>query len=394
MQNWMWAADPTGAKYNALLPCLVAPEFDSLVIRLEAQLIVAKEWDPNNAQDYEDIDWDWLTFDLTQEDLTEEFLQTNLEQMEELQFLFDDDTIDPNEMAFNLTQLLGTFEGETTTAAMVTTTAGNPYAPSPDNSTGSPYDPGAMTQGPYAPAGDGYGDVYGDPHVRVKAQGQQAICFDIIDIDQTIFDFVSDPTTGLEVNGQIFAVGHRTRLERIFVRSPFGVEVEITPKFVNVGFNGQILQSFDFDDNTDFGKDDLHLEVLSRSSSQRKNGAIVSIGHNIRFHVSIKNGKDSMRFEILDSSGLSTTDLTGIIGQSILPQDYTIDENGDIHIGGRMITNTHVEWNDHDMCRTISNSAVSDFLGHKLSEYHVMNKFDIFKPKWQTANLVENSGPK
>ena len=99
-----------------------------------------------------------------------------------------------------------------------------------------------------------------------------------------------------------------------------------------------------------------------------------------------------MRFEILDSSGLSTTDLSGIIGQSILPQDYTIDENGDIHIGGRVITNT--KWNDHDMCRTISNSAVSDFLGHKLSEYHVMKKFDIFKPKWQTANLVENSIPK
>ena len=107
------------------------------------------------------------------------------------------------------------------------------------------------------------GDVYGDPHVRVKSKGQDAICFDIIDIDETIFDFLSDPKTGLEVNGQIFAVGHRTRLEKIFVRSPIGVEVEVTPHEVRVGFNNNILQSFDFDaENVDFGKDDLHLEVL------------------------------------------------------------------------------------------------------------------------------------
>ena len=106
------------------------------------------------------------------------------------------------------------------------------------------------------------GDVYGDPHVKVKSQGQQAVCFDIVDTDQTILDFVSDPTTGLEVNGQIFAVGHKTRLERIFVRSPIGVQVEVSPTGVRVGFGDQIIQTFDFEDNTDYGKDDLHLEVL------------------------------------------------------------------------------------------------------------------------------------
>ena len=107
------------------------------------------------------------------------------------------------------------------------------------------------------------GDVYGDPHVKVKSQGQPAVCFDIIDADQTILDFVSDPTIGLEVNGQIFATEHRTRLERIFIRSPMGVKVEISPTgFLQLGFADEILGTFYFEDNADYGKDDTHIEVL------------------------------------------------------------------------------------------------------------------------------------
>ena len=132
----------------------------------------------------------------------------------------------------------------------------------------------------------------------------------------------------------------------------------------------------------------LHFHFSRSSSFQRKNGVIVSIGHAIRFHVSIKNGKDSMRFEILDSSGLSTTQLTGIIGQSILPHDYTIDAEGNIHIEDRVISNTQLEWNEHEYCRHISTYAVPVFLGHKVVEYRVDHKFDIFKPKWQPADLL------
>ena len=137
-----------------------------------------------------------------------------------------------------------------------------------------------------------------------------------------------------------------------------------------------------------------NITHFSRSSTQRKNGVIISIGHDIQFHVSIKNGKDSMRFSILESSGLSTTALTGIIGQSILPQDYTIDSAGNIHIADRSISNTQVEWNEHEYCRHIASSAVSVFLGHRVNEYHVDHKFDIFKPKWQSAALLDDSSPK
>ena len=98
--------------------------------------------------------------------------------------------------------------------------------------------------------------------MKVKSQGQQAVCFDITGTDQTILDFVSDPTTGLEVNGQIMSDQHKTRLERVFIRSPIGVEVEITPTTVRVGFANEILGTFSFEDNTDYGKDDTHIEVL------------------------------------------------------------------------------------------------------------------------------------
>jgi len=102
-----------------------------------------------------------------------------------------------------------------------------------------------------------------------------------------------------------------------------------------------------------------------------------------------------MRFEILDSSGLSTTDLSGIIGQSILPHDYTITELGNLQIGNRIISNSDLAWDKGEMCQKLtSTSAVEQFLGHKVSDYHVTNKFDIFNPKWQTANLVENASPK
>ena len=101
-----------------------------------------------------------------------------------------------------------------------------------------------------------------------------------------------------------------------------------------------------------------------------------------------------MRFEILDSSGLSTTQLTGIIGQSILPYDYTVDENGNIHIDDRTISNAELECNEHEYCRHISKMAVPIFLGHMINEFHVSHKFDIFKPKWKTATLLSQTPPK
>ena len=108
------------------------------------------------------------------------------------------------------------------------------------------------------------GDVKGDPHVRVNSKGQQSVCFDITAVDQSILDFISDPNTGLEVNGQLFCEGNEhIRLERIFIRSPVGVEVEIQPGIIKYNRNNlDINFDINFDNHIEFGYKDMHVEIL------------------------------------------------------------------------------------------------------------------------------------
>ena len=105
--------------------------------------------------------------------------------------------------------------------------------------------------------------VSGDPHVKVQSKGQPAVCFDILDVDQTILNLLSDPKTGLEVNGQIFNEGHgTTRLERIFIKSPMGVQLEIRSDFVELSFGDKIMNTAGFKEETEMGLDDMHAEIL------------------------------------------------------------------------------------------------------------------------------------
>ena len=104
--------------------------------------------------------------------------------------------------------------------------------------------------------------VAGDPHVKVKVPGQEAICFEITDTPNSIIDLLSDPETGLEVNGQVIQEGKNLRLERIFVSTPRNVQIAIYPEKVTVGQNDEIEQTFSFDYNDDIGTGDVHVEIL------------------------------------------------------------------------------------------------------------------------------------
>ena len=72
-----------------------------------------------------------------------------------------------------------------------------------------------------------------------------------------------------------------------------------------------------FDQDRSTGLDDVHLEIESAQSDfHRKNGVqIVMPSLNgideIEFHVSFKAGKTAARFEVIDSKGLPTENLTG-----------------------------------------------------------------------------------
>jgi hypothetical protein len=106
--------------------------------------------------------------------------------------------------------------------------------------------------------------VSGDPHVKVQSLGQPAVCFDIIDVDHTILDLLSDPSIGLEVNGQIFNEGHgTTRLERIFVRSPAGIQLEIQSDLVELSIGDQVMTSIGFYEERQVGQDDIHVQILT-----------------------------------------------------------------------------------------------------------------------------------
>ena len=265
--------------------------------------------------------------------------------------------------------------------------------------------------------------IAGDPHVKVKVPGQEAICFDISEADMAILDLLSNPTSGLEVNGQIVQEGHNSRLERIFIKTPRDVEIGLYPDHVTVGTNGQVHSTYQYDQTIGFGSDDVHVDIFryfqkvqfyriylrkrycrtqditiipicSHNDGSRKNNAIITLpGDDVdmetKFHVSIKNGKNSMKFEIVDSRGLAGAKLTGIIGHSILPNDYQIDSDGVIHVGGRLV-NAKAEWNEHELCHNIGPELVPVFLGHNVVDYELENKFDRFRP----ALLQQEKSPK
>ena len=57
----------------------------------------------------------------------------------------------------------------------------------------------------------------------------------------------------------------------------------------------------------------------------------------MKFHVSAKNGKNSLRFETMDTSGLEDEDVNGLIGKFLKPGAYSISDEGLITVHGTQI---------------------------------------------------------
>ena len=93
--------------------------------------------------------------------------------------------------------------------------------------------------------------VEGDPHVRVQHAEEEPVCFDIDDEDGSVLDLISDLDTGLEVNGQLISASqkkHVSRLERVGILTPYGIEIGIYPDRVTLGQGFRTLQVFLFDE--------------------------------------------------------------------------------------------------------------------------------------------------
>ena len=84
------------------------------------------------------------------------------------------------------------------------------------------------------------------------------------------------------------------RLEKIFVKSPAGIEIEVNHQGVQITRGGALMPFIYFDQDRSTGLDDVHLEIESALSDfHRKNGVqIVMPSLNgideIEFHVSYK----------------------------------------------------------------------------------------------------------
>ena len=111
-------------------------------------------------------------------------------------------------------------------------------------------------------------------------------------------------------------------MEKVFITSPKGLQIEIDSYFVKIARDGVValetlMGSFD-----EFGMDDVHFSLSGVASGEHNNAVkMTMVGNNderIELLVSTKQTKSSLRFSILNSDGLSTSGLRGIIGESIM----------------------------------------------------------------------------
>ena len=77
--------------------------------------------------------------------------------------------------------------------------------------------------------------------------------------------------------------------------------------------------------------------------------------------IHFKNGKQAARFEVVNSKGLVAENLTGLIGEAMLPKDYTIDPDGHIHVGDNIINSATVKYMEHDKCHFIPQQDIHLF---------------------------------
>ena len=114
----------------------------------------------------------------------------------------------------------------------------------------------------------------------------------------------------------------------------------------------------------------MEVAVASLMSSRRK-GVSITFKSGSMVHIAAKDDKESLKFEVLNSAGFSSN-LSGLIGKSIRPRDYTI-QDGVITIDGKTIEGGKRTWIDHSYCYLLVGSDVNTFLGLSLEDFAVQN---------------------
>merc|ERR1712037_64782 len=256
---------------------------------------------------------------------------------------------------------MGVASTTTSAPAMGSTTGptgGNPYAPGMSStaapggsyggsgstaaggSTAAPYNGGGTggSTDSYSPAGTG--SIANDPHVRVTNEIGQAICYDLPGDGLSFISLLKDNESGLEVNGFISNT-HKHRLSGIGIKTPAGVEIAIDSHHVTVGYEGEIEGDYNYDSYMKVQTDDALVEITSKLEAKHQ-GVFIELDDGTFFHIDEKDVKDTLKFVIAKSTGLSNH-LSGMLGQTIQPQDFRIPPDGSIEVEGRWIMKTTLD---------------------------------------------------
>ena len=93
-------------------------------------------------------------------------------------------------------------------------------------------------------------------------------------------------------------------------------------------------------------------------------------------HVMSKDSKESLKIETVSTSGLSEK-TGGLLGMSIRPHKYHIEDNRTISIGQTKIAGAKRTWTGHTYCHILPEWEVNNFLGHSVHSYVVPKLFEV-----------------
>ena len=225
-----------------------------------------------------------------------------------------------------------------------------------------------------AAAGAGVGVIEGDPHVKIQIPGEEAVCFDVHTEGNQLILLLADQENKIFVTGKLEQNVNRNRLTVIGVTTRDGHQIEIHANFVVI--NGVQIG---LEEDRFFRFSDFNVEMVSHFKARHR-GCIIYFQSGPSFHVSSKDAKESLRFEIVSSEGLSNK-IGGLLGLPIRSHDYHISDDGAITVEkDRVITTAKRTWMEHSYCHILSSSSVPIFLGTSPATFVVSTLFpdDMF----------------
>lgn len=218
--------------------------------------------------------------------------------------------------------------------------------------------------------GAGTGGVIGDPHVHIKNPNEEAICFDFNVQQTSMINLLHDSNLDLQVTGKF--VAERKKLQRKNHSHIEKITVKMGKTVMKIGVKSIWVDGVEYSLSTDtrIENENADLEIISHLRA-RHQGVIITQKNGPKMHISVKDTKDTLRFEMMDSRGISSN-LDGLIGLSIRPKDYHISDSGSITVGDRTITTATRTWMEHAYCHVLEGEDVFTFLGHHTNDFIVL----------------------